>query len=254
MRARSHAAAILKRLDRLKHDYPGFRYRAVDFNPLAETPLVRDLVSLTLALQQPADRLAWLSVLRAPLVGLDLADIDRLAGGDAEGLIEDALATVATGLSNDGRAHLERTAPLLLESSRLRGRAPIRAVVESCWQHLGGPACIHNGSELDDAETYFALLEQLDDLLEDERYADQGQLRQYQENQREESPPAVFPQEWHNRPEAAPGEVVTYCLTLRDAVTAHQWGLSNRLNMRRIIPVRYSDSVENSHGGSEQIS
>jgi ATP-dependent exoDNAse (exonuclease V) beta subunit len=162
VRARSHAAAILKRLDRLKHDDPGFRYRAVDFNPLAETPLVQDLVALTLALQQPADRLAWLSVLRAPLVGLDLADIDRLAGGDAEGLIEDALAAGAAGLSSDGRARLERTAPLLLESARLRGRAPIRAVVESCWQRLGGPACIHNDSELDDAETYFALLEHLE--------------------------------------------------------------------------------------------
>ena len=162
VRARSHAAAILQRLDRLKHDDPGFRYRAVDFNPLAETPLVQDLVSLTLALQQPADRLAWLSVLRAPFVGLELDDIDRLAGGDAEGLIEDALGAEATDLSRDGRMRLERAAPMLLEFARLRGRASIRTVVESCWQRLGGPACIDNDSELDDAETYFALLERLE--------------------------------------------------------------------------------------------
>ncbi|MEJ2383318.1 MAG: UvrD-helicase domain-containing protein [Xanthomonadales bacterium] len=161
VRARSHATAILQRLDRLKHDEPAFRYRAVDFNPLAETPLVRDLVSLTLALQQPADRLAWLSVLRAPFVGLDLDDLDRLVGGDAEGLIEDALAG-ATDLSEGGRRRLDRAAPVLLESAGLRGRAPIRTVVESCWQRLGGPACIDNASELDDAETFLALLERLE--------------------------------------------------------------------------------------------
>ena len=166
VRARSHAAAILQRLDRLKQADPRFRYRAVDFNPLAETPLVRDLVSLTLALQQPADRLAWLSVLRTPFVGLDLADVDRLVGGDAEALIEDRLAASADGsaatLSADGRARLERAAPVLLRFARLRGRAPIRTVVETCWQHLGGPACIDNASELDDAETCLALLEKLE--------------------------------------------------------------------------------------------
>ena len=162
VRARSHATTILQRLDRLKQAEPRFRYRAVDFNPLAETPLVRDLVSLTLALQQPADRLAWLSVLRAPFVGLDLADIDRLVGGDAETLIAERLAAPAAGLSADGRARLERTAPILLRFAGLRGRAPIRTVVEACWQHLGGPACIDNASELDDAETCLALLEKLE--------------------------------------------------------------------------------------------
>ena len=70
------------------------RLALMDTNPLAETPLVRDLVSLTLALQQPADRLAWLSVLRAQLVGLDLADIDRLAGGEVLRLADIVLQVV----------------------------------------------------------------------------------------------------------------------------------------------------------------
>ena len=63
----------------LKQNNHRSRYRAVQFNPLAETPLIRVLVSLTLALQQPSDRLAWLCVLRAPFAGLDLADAERLA-------------------------------------------------------------------------------------------------------------------------------------------------------------------------------
>jgi ATP-dependent exoDNAse (exonuclease V) beta subunit len=166
VRSRNHAAAILQRLDRLKTGDPRFRYRAVQFNPLAETPLVQDLVSLTLALQQPADRLAWLSVLRAPFVGLDLADIESLVGGDAEELVEDALAAAlddgAAELGPDGRARLLRAAPILLECALLRGRAPVRDVVETCWLRLGGPACIDNEAELGDAETCLALLEGLE--------------------------------------------------------------------------------------------
>jgi len=166
VRARNHASAILARLDRLKQDDARFRYRALQFNPLADTPLVQDLVTLTLALQQPADRLAWLALLRAPFVGLDLADLDALAGGDADGIVEDAIAAALAGeapdLGGDGRTRLGRAGPILLECARLRGRAPARTVVESAWLRLGGPACIDNPSELDDAETFFGLVEALE--------------------------------------------------------------------------------------------
>ena len=54
----------------------GFRYQAIEFNPLAKTTLIRDLVALTLALCQPADRLSWLATLRAPYIGLELADME----------------------------------------------------------------------------------------------------------------------------------------------------------------------------------
>jgi ATP-dependent exoDNAse (exonuclease V) beta subunit len=76
VRSRNHASTILAQLDRLKTDQPRFRYQAIKFIPLADTVLIRDLVSLTLALTQPADRLAWLATLRAPFVGLDLADLE----------------------------------------------------------------------------------------------------------------------------------------------------------------------------------
>ena len=36
-------------------------------------------------------------------------------------------------------------------------------MVESTWIELGGPACVENASELDDAATYFDLLDALED-------------------------------------------------------------------------------------------
>ena len=47
----------------------------VKLEPLADVPVVRDLEALVRALESPLDRVAWLAVLRAPFVGLSLADL-----------------------------------------------------------------------------------------------------------------------------------------------------------------------------------
>jgi ATP-dependent exoDNAse (exonuclease V) beta subunit len=127
---------------------------------LAETPLIQDLVSLTLALLQPADRLAWLATLRAPCIGLDLADLDALVAGNPNDIILDAIGASGAA-SSHGR--LQRVGPILLEAVDRRGRQSIRSLIESTWIELGGPACVENASELDDAATYFDLLESLED-------------------------------------------------------------------------------------------
>jgi ATP-dependent exoDNAse (exonuclease V) beta subunit len=156
VRSRSHAIEILAALDTLKVDQPRFRYQAIKFNPLAETPLIQDLVSLTLALIQPADRLAWLATLRAPFAGLDLAELDELVAGNPQDIILDAIAT-------SSRQRIQRIAPTLLEAVDRRGRQSVRSLLESAWTRLGGPACVENASELDDAATYFDLLDSLED-------------------------------------------------------------------------------------------
>lgn len=165
VRSRRHASAILAGLDELKIDQPRYRYQAIRFTPLADTTPIRDLVSLTLALLQPADRLAWLSTLRAPYIGLELSDLDHLVAGDAGNTIVDAIRADGGGaaaLSSDARQRLQRVAPIILEAINRRGRQPTRSVVESCWIELGGPACLHNDSELDDAATYFDLLDAME--------------------------------------------------------------------------------------------
>jgi len=168
--ARNHASAILAELDRLKPDQPRFRYQAIKFTPLADTILIQDLVSLTLALIQPADRLAWLATLRAPYIGFSLPDMDTLVAGNPGNIILDAIDphapehhTNENDLSADGQQRLERIAPTLLNAARQRGRQSVRSLVESTWIKLGGPACVENASELDDAATYFDLIDSLED-------------------------------------------------------------------------------------------
>lgn len=81
IRSRSHVAHITPALQNA-----GIKYRAVDLEPLGSNMLIQDLLMLTQALLDPADRIAWLSVLRAPWCGLSLDDIENLVnlrvGGD----------------------------------------------------------------------------------------------------------------------------------------------------------------------------
>ncbi len=166
VRSRNHASAILKHLDKLKQDQPEFRYQAINFFPLGETMLIRDLVSLTLALIQPADRLAWLSLLRAPFVGIALPDLETLVEYSPSGIILEAIAGdfgddpggVQNSLSMEARQRMQRIGPVLLKAVAASGCQPIRTQVECAWLELGGPACLENKSELEDAATFFDLL------------------------------------------------------------------------------------------------
>ncbi|MBE9548317.1 MAG: UvrD-helicase domain-containing protein [Proteobacteria bacterium] len=153
VRARNHASEIIAALEQ-----ENLSYQAIDFTPLKDTPLIQDLVSLTLALNQPADRLAWLATLRTPFIGLDLNDLDELVNAEYKTTIFDSLNSRGGHLGPEGRQRLQRVLPVLEQALVYRGRRSIRLLIESAWIKLGGPACIGKDSELEDATTYFKLL------------------------------------------------------------------------------------------------
>ncbi len=139
----------------------GQRFRAIEIEELGHRPVVQDLLALTRALSHPADRLAWLALLRAPCCGLKLADLQALAG-DAAGrtvweLMNDDARVVA--LSGDGRARLERVRAVLQACLDQRCRGSLRERTAGAWFALSGPACVENATDLEDAEIYFEYLE-----------------------------------------------------------------------------------------------
>ncbi len=173
VRNRGHLAKIVPALKTA-----GIVFQAVDIDPLKERPVVQDLLALTRALLHPADRIAWLAILRAPWCGLTLNDLVVLVRGAQ--VIDGALvpdprtvweiineeSRVAL-LSNDGRARLERLREVLAPVVNVRRRQPLRELVECSWLALSGPACLAAAGELDDAV-------QMLDLLETEAVAQTG--------------------------------------------------------------------------------
>jgi len=139
----------------------GIPVMGVDLVPLAERPVVRDLVALGQALLDAGDRTAWLAVLRAPACGLALADLLVMAEAARTGrpLLEllEQPADIA-GLSADGQARLQRVGPLLLAAWRARGSVDIATNVDDCWRRMGGAAACRDNAELAVGQHYLLAL------------------------------------------------------------------------------------------------
>jgi ATP-dependent helicase/nuclease subunit A len=157
----------------------GLRFKAVEIEQLGEKQVVQDLFALTRSLSHLGDRVAALAVLRAPWCGLSLSDLHLLAGVDgasgrppvkggsepqANGgfLVSDLLRDIKH-LSPDAQLRLSRVISVLDPLWRNRQRGPLRDAVEGAWLALGGPACVANATELEDAEIFLDELERLED-------------------------------------------------------------------------------------------
>lgn len=160
VRTRRHLQAIVPRLRDA-----GLQFRAVEVDPLGERSLVYDLLALTRALLHPADRLSWLAVLRAPWCGLTLADLLLLAEGDQKTALWQRIqdAGVCERLSPEGTRRLSRLRVVLAASMAERRRRSLPLWVEGAWLALGGPAAVRTRTELEEAQLFFNLLQQLDE-------------------------------------------------------------------------------------------
>ncbi|MFK7886191.1 MAG: UvrD-helicase domain-containing protein [Gammaproteobacteria bacterium] len=160
VRSRSHLRDILPRLSDA-----GIPFHAVDILPLANSPVVIDLWSLTRAMLHLGDRTAWLSILRAPWCGLTLEDLHALAGASVRFSLWELIINDErhAPLSDDGKVRLARVKAVLAQAMGARGRQDLRRWVEGAWTALGGPACLTSANEMNNALSYFDLLETLDE-------------------------------------------------------------------------------------------
>ena len=160
VRSRTHLAAIAPQLKR-----SGIGFQAIEIEALGHRALVQDLFALTRALIHPADRIAWLSVLRAPWCGLTLADLDALSREDHDATVWELMNDIArTGrLSANGQERLARVREVLGAAMAQRRREPLRRWIEGAWLALGGPACAEDEADLGDAAVFLDLIEALEE-------------------------------------------------------------------------------------------
>ncbi|MDN3986854.1 UvrD-helicase domain-containing protein [Zwartia vadi] len=168
VRARSHLKDVTQLLAQ-----EGIACRAVELVPLHLRAYVVDLVQIIRALAHPGDRAAWLSVLRSPYCGLRLESLHVLFGMDRISTIPTLLeqALRATGpesisqaqrlLAPDEHQRLCAVAPVLLQALVEDDLLPLAARVERVWRLLGGVALARTATDLQDAESVFALIEKI---------------------------------------------------------------------------------------------
>ena len=162
VRARAHLDVLLPELRAA-----GIPYAAVDLDVLGDRQAIQDLVALTHALVQPADRLAWLSVMRAPWCGLTLPDIfaavaaaDTRCNGSIAALI-DSNEPIAD-LSTAGQERFARLATVLRRALGARGRAGVAARVRGTWLALGGASTLTEAIDVEAAEKFFVQVDEHD--------------------------------------------------------------------------------------------
>jgi ATP-dependent helicase/nuclease subunit A len=148
VRNRSHLDRIVPALKA-----EGIRYRAVDIDALGEKQIVQDLYALARALTHPADRVAWLAILRAPWVGMSLSEFSKYFESKTGTVWE--LVQQVPGL--------ERFRSVLGPALANRLRGTLRDRVEGAWLALGGPACVDDATDLEDAGIFLDELEKLEE-------------------------------------------------------------------------------------------
>ena len=142
----------------------GLAFRAVEIERLQTRPTIQDLLALTRALLHPADRVAWLAVLRAPWCGLSLADLLALVGEARDATVWQLLQDPARcqALSETGQRRARCLCGVLEQALAQQARLPLRRWVEGVWLRLGGPATLDAPDDLHNAACFFELLDELD--------------------------------------------------------------------------------------------
>lgn len=166
VRGRAHLLEIVPALRE-----QNIHWQATDIEPLSTSMPVIDLTSLTRALLNPADRIAWLSILRAPWCGLSLDDLLHLATTQLPDnpvpkgehypllLLQIFQFQQCPSLSDSGRQILTRMTATLRSAWQQRYRKPLRVWLEGLWIDLGGAAALSDESSLAQCRQYWDLLE-----------------------------------------------------------------------------------------------
>jgi ATP-dependent helicase/nuclease subunit A len=161
----------------------GIPFRAVKLEQLHDRPEVMDALALGRALMNAQDRVAWLSVLRAPWCGLDLDDLHCLAGVDPAGddpavnnideliprpapelmPVPELINTRIDFLSADGQSRLTRLLRALEAAPSLRNSHPATRLgtwLEQVWLRVGGAQCL-NAAERANLDLLWSTLDAL---------------------------------------------------------------------------------------------
>lgn len=161
VRARSHLHTLVAEIRR---SHKSLRFQAVEIEDLANRQVMQDLLSLTYALHNRADRLHWLAVLRAPWCGLKLDDLHKLAvepGGKTVWMLMQDEARLRS-LSGDGRKRLLHVRDIFAEALANRGRQSPGRWVHAVWLMLGGPDCLWETGDVRDVQAFFLRVEQME--------------------------------------------------------------------------------------------
>lgn len=157
VRSRSHLREILPQLVKA-----GLQWNASDIDPLAVYSPVKDLLTLTRALLNPADQISWAALMRTPWIGLTNADLYHLLSSSDHAGVWDAINSdkVLAHLTIHGRRRLLTVRKILGSAFDQRNRLASRCWLEGVWLALGGASAVTSRDEYELIDAFLDLFEQ----------------------------------------------------------------------------------------------
>ncbi|MDI9819157.1 MULTISPECIES: exodeoxyribonuclease V subunit beta [unclassified Legionella] len=142
-------------------------FQGIEIELLSSLPHLRDLWILTQALLMPANRLAWLALLRSPFCGLSLTDLHLLANFNRKQSIYQALAHLdKLALSEEGSLRARFVYETLKYALACRHQQSTVDWIASVFKSLHGEKIL-TADKKSDLEQFWLLLE---------RFTKKGQL------------------------------------------------------------------------------
>ncbi len=134
---------------------------AHEVEQLAQRSHVVDLLSLLRATQNLSDSIAWFAVLRAPWLGLGLADLSILAEQNNKRILWQILEEEKTWLllSQNAQQRLARAVPLLQYWLKHQKRQKLSHWLRGLWIALGGPAAYAENFDIKDIDRVLDLID-----------------------------------------------------------------------------------------------
>jgi len=155
VRAKKHLAEVIQHLRPLK-----IPFVAYEVEHLVNRSHVIDLVSLLKAVTNWSDIIAWYGILRAPWLGLTLADLLALAKYNQTGILWETINSFedVKALSEDGRFRLNRFVSIMRHWLNQRSRSDLHQFLRGLWISLGGPHCYAEPQIIEDIDKILELI------------------------------------------------------------------------------------------------
>ena len=140
----------------------GLEINGSDLTALDKRPVINDLLSLCRYLANPADRVAYVALLRSPPCGITAGDLEITSQTLSNGafLLLGPRDFPNQGLSNDGSTRFAHLQMCLTWAQSKRDRLDLAVWIELTWLKLGG-ALASDDADLSDAEAFFTKLRSL---------------------------------------------------------------------------------------------
>lgn len=165
VRSRPHLIETLAQFKQQK-----IPWQAHEIESIVSDPAVLDLLNLAKALNNLADRTAWLSLLRAPWCGLELNDLLTVTQNSSYSIWYNLNNPQQLELlTPSGQQRVNRIRPILENALAQYLQKNHLLWLEGVWHELGGREILENDTSFENIRGFFQLLEQeleSDDILD----------------------------------------------------------------------------------------